>query len=56
MFQCLQKLGVCMSHQITSSLVDSLGVKHDDVVIEWKEALQNNIEMVRIIIIMHEIA
>ena len=38
-FQHLQKLNICMSHQGTTTLVNILGFDHDAKVITWGESL-----------------
>ena len=38
-FQRLQRLNVCMSHQVTSGLVDALGRDHDVKALQWREKL-----------------
>ena len=35
-FQRLQKLNICMSHQVTSSLVTAVGTDFDANVYQWK--------------------
>ena len=35
---------MCMSHQLTSSLITTLGKGHDSRVLEWRERLLNDME------------
>ena len=45
-FQRLQKLNICMSHQASVTLVNKLGSDYDAKVIEWRESLLEGIEEV----------
>ena len=38
-FQRLQKLNICMSHQVTTTLVNTLGTNHDMAVLKWRDSL-----------------
>ena len=37
---------MCTSHQVTSSIVDTLGSNHDSTLLNWRDALlENNAEV-----------
>ena len=38
-FERLQKLNVCMSHQVTSEIIERLGLNHDREVVRWREEM-----------------
>lgn len=43
-FQRLQKLNLCMSHQVTSTLITSIGSEYDKEVHQWKDAALSELE------------
>ena len=43
-FQRLQKLNLCLSHETTVKLVKMLGESFDSEVLEWRDALTSALE------------
>lgn len=43
-FQRLQRLNICISHQVTATLVNILGSDHDAKVFQRKESLLDNLD------------
>lgn len=42
-FQRLQKVNVCLSHQATTTLVNTLGSNHDKSVLQWRDTLADTL-------------
>ena len=48
-FERLQKLNICMSHQVTVSLLNTVGLGYDTRVFQWRDSLLSNLENVAIV-------
>ena len=44
-FDCLQKLGLCLSHRGTINVVDKLGIGFDKRVLQWKEEIEASMNL-----------
>ena len=49
-FQRLQKLNICMSHQSTITLVKQLGSNHDAKVVEWRDDMLQDAEVIHVVV------
>ena len=43
-FQRLQKLNLCVSHQILTSIISAAGTKFDEKVCQWRNSLHGNLQ------------
>ena len=43
-FSALQKLNICTAHEVTSHIVDTVGSKHDALVLQWRDSLLNDLK------------
>ena len=45
-YQRLQKLNLCMSHQMTSSLITLVGSEHDKDVQQWRNTILTELDLI----------